>query len=83
MAVTLEAFGMDELSAADKLALAALLQDSADAEADPADDPLTPAQEAELTRRAAYARAHPGEGTPWEVVREAALARSRARQAGQ
>ena len=77
MAVTLEAFGLDKLTAADKLALAELLY--ASAEADEVDDhALTPAQAAELDRRVAYARAHPGEGTPWEVVREASLARLRA-----
>ncbi len=77
MAVTLEAFGLDKLSADDKQELIGLLEQSLA----PDDDfVMTPDELAELDRRVAFARANPGLGTPWEEVYEAALARSRRAQ---
>ena len=39
--------------------------------------PLSPAQQAELDRRVKAADDNPNKGIPWEVVKAAALARSR------
>ncbi len=78
MSVTLEQFGLDKLSVDEKSELIGLLEESVCGGSDAF--AMSPEQEAELIRRVVYARANPGQGTPWEVVRDAALARSRARQ---
>lgn len=75
MPVTLEQFGLDKLSADEKAELIGLLEQSLA----PDDDfVMTPDELKELDRRVAFARANPGLGTPWEVVRE----RLRARREG-
>ena len=67
MPVTLEAFGLDKLSDDDKSELVALLRLSVTTESEFV---VTPAQQAELERRVAFARANPGQGTPLSEVAE-------------
>lgn len=75
MPPTLEALGIDRLSAEDRLALAEAIWDSVAREAEQAS--LTPAQRHELERRLADSLARPDAVTPWEVVKARALARAR------
>lgn len=77
MPMTLEQFGLDKLSDGEKRQVLALLDESLAAEAD--DFPLSPAQMLEIERRIALLDADPSRVVPWEVVRDAARARSRAR----
>ena len=77
MPMTLEQFGLDKLSGDEKRQVMELLDESLAAEADM--PPLTPAQIAELERRIALLDADPSRVVSWEVVRDASLARSRAR----
>ena len=66
MAVTLEQFGIQRLSAAERMELITLLWDSIP------DTELGPLPEwhlRELERRRAAAEANPGAAEPWEVVK--------------
>jgi putative addiction module component (TIGR02574 family) len=72
---TMKDLGIDTLSVDDRLALAAELLDSVEAEAESA--PLTPAQAEELSRRLADSIANPDAVAPWEEVYERALARAK------
>ena len=72
MHLTLEQFGLDKLSADDRLALAEQLWDSVVSENEPA---LSDAQRTELERRVADADANPDEGVEWETIRAEAKAR--------
>jgi putative addiction module component (TIGR02574 family) len=47
------------------------------------DEPLTPAQKAELERRLALSKADPKRGTPWEIVRDEARKRRGKQPKGQ
>ncbi len=73
MSPMLEQFGLDTLSAGDRLALAQALWDSVHETLD--GEPIAPAVRAELERRVALSDADPSRGIPWEVVRAAARAR--------
>ncbi len=75
MAPTLEDLGLDRLSVEDRLAVAEALWDSVAREAE--ESPLSAPQRAELQRRLDDSIARPDAVTPWEVVRERALARAR------
>jgi putative addiction module component (TIGR02574 family) len=75
MAVTMQKWGLEQLTPEDRLDLAQQLWDSA--AADLQQTPLTEAQRHELERRIAAADANPNEGIPWALVRAEALARSR------
>lgn len=75
MPVTLEAYGLDKLSLDERIALRDALDESISTEVD--DAALTPKQTADLQRRLAHARAHPGEGSPWVEVEARLLARGR------
>lgn len=75
MPVTLETFGLDKLSLDERIALRNALDESISTEVD--DAVLTAEQMAELQRRLAHARAHPGEGSPWAEVEARLLARGR------
>jgi putative addiction module component (TIGR02574 family) len=64
MTITLQQFGIDRLTAAERLELIGLLWDSLE-------EPAFPIPEwhiRELERRRAAAEANPTAGTPWEVV---------------
>lgn len=73
MSPMLQQFGLDTLSAGDRLALAQALWDSVHDTLD--GEPIAPAVRAELERRAALSDADPSRGIPWEDVRAAARAR--------
>ena len=73
MPPTLQQLGLDALSLADRLALAEALWDSVHEAR--AGEPIHPAVQAELERRAALSDADPARGTAWEAVRAAARAR--------
>lgn len=73
MSPILQQFGLDALSAGDRLALAQALWDSVHEILD--GEPIAPAVRLELERRAALSDADPSRGTPWEVVRAAARTR--------
>jgi putative addiction module component (TIGR02574 family) len=75
MAPTLEALGIDKLSTEDRLALAEAIWESVAREIEQA--PLPEAQRLELERRLADSIARPDAVTPWEVIKERALARAR------
>jgi putative addiction module component (TIGR02574 family) len=75
MPVTLEEFGIDRLSAEDRLTLAEAIWDSVAREIELA--PLPEAQRQELERRLADSIARPDAVTPWEVIKARALARAR------
>lgn len=75
MIPTLAELGLEKLSVEDRLAVAEALWESVAREASTA--PLTDAQREELERRLADSIAHPGAVTPWEHVRDRALARAR------
>lgn len=75
MAPTLQELGIDRLTTEDRLDLAEAIWDSV--EADIERSPLTEAQRRELERRLADSIARPDAVTPWEVVKEQALARVR------
>jgi putative addiction module component (TIGR02574 family) len=75
MAVTMQEFGLAQLSPEDRMHLAEQLWESAASELERL--PLTEAQRQELERRIAAADANPNEGISWEEVKAAALARSR------
>ncbi len=72
---TMKDLGIDTLSVDDRLALAAELIESVEAEAESA--PLTPAQTDELSRRLADSIANPGAVTPWDEVYARAMARAK------
>jgi putative addiction module component (TIGR02574 family) len=61
------------MSIEDRLSLAQQIWDSIAADLE--QQPLTPAQRAELERRVGAADAKPGAGIPWEVIRAEARAR--------
>jgi putative addiction module component (TIGR02574 family) len=73
MSPTLQELGIDKMSIEDRLSLAQQLWDSVATELE--QQPLTPAQRAELERRVAAADANPDEGVPWEIIRAEARAR--------
>jgi putative addiction module component (TIGR02574 family) len=75
MPPTLKEFGIDRLSANDRLTLAEAIWDSVVQEVEEA--PLTDAQRQELERRLADSIARPDAVTPWEEVKARALARAR------
>jgi putative addiction module component (TIGR02574 family) len=65
MAVSLESFGFDRLSKAEKLELVGRLWDSIVA-SEPPGGLLTDAQREELRRRVAEAQAHPDDYVTWD-----------------
>ncbi len=67
MPVTMEQFGLDQLSRGDRLDLVRELWDSIAAE--PGDSLLSETQRAELRRRIADDDANPAAGSPWEEVK--------------
>jgi putative addiction module component (TIGR02574 family) len=75
MSPSLQAHGLDRLSAAERLTLAQDLWDSITAEVERA--PLTEAQKQEVDRRLAAHRANPQAAIPWDQVEAEALARLR------
>jgi putative addiction module component (TIGR02574 family) len=75
MAPTLAELGIDRLSVEDRLAVAQAIWDSVSVELE--QTPVTPAQRQELERRLAESIARPDAVTPWEVVKQWALARAR------
>jgi putative addiction module component (TIGR02574 family) len=75
MAPTLAELGIDRLSVEDRLAVAQAIWDSVTVELEQAS--ITPAQRQELERRLADSLARPDAVTPWEVVKQRALARAR------
>jgi putative addiction module component (TIGR02574 family) len=75
MPPTLQELGIDRLSVEDRIALAEAIWDSVADEVEHA--PLTEAQRVELERRVADSIARPEAMTPWEVIRDRALARAR------
>lgn len=78
MPPTLEELGIDRLNLEDRIALAEAIWEDAAREIE--ESPVTPAQRQELERRLADSIARPDAVTPWEVVKERALARARSRQ---
>ena len=74
MGLTLEQFGIDHLSCAQRLELIGLLWDSL-----PADVPFVPPDShvRELERRVAAADVEPGAAEPWDKVRARLSSRSR------
>lgn len=64
MGLTLEQFGIDRLTPAERLELIGLIWDSLEE----ADVPIPEWHIKELERRRAAAEANPSAGTPWEVV---------------
>jgi putative addiction module component (TIGR02574 family) len=75
MSPTIQELGLDQLSQEDRLAVAEALLESVASEVQ--DSPLLPAQKTELERRLADSIARPDAVTPWEVIRDRALARAR------
>lgn len=75
MSPTLQEFGIDRLSAEERLLLAEAIWESVAQEAEAA--PVPPAQLAELERRLADSIARPDAVTPWEVVKARMLARAK------
>ena len=73
MPVTMKDFGIDRLSAEDRLDLMHEIWDSLAVE--PVRPPISDALRRELERRVAEHRANPEDGVPWEQVRAEALAR--------
>jgi putative addiction module component (TIGR02574 family) len=73
MSPRLQRFGLDALSAEDRLAIAEELWDSVVTELEA--EPLTESQRGELERRLAAADADPASGIPWETVQKEALRR--------
>jgi putative addiction module component (TIGR02574 family) len=73
MSPTLQALGIDRLSAAQRIALAQEILDSVVAEQPSA--PLSEAKRQELARRLADHEANPGDVIPWERIEAEALAR--------
>jgi putative addiction module component (TIGR02574 family) len=71
----LEALGIDQLSADERLRLIGEIWDSIAPQVEQA--PLTEAQKAEIDRRLAAHRANPQAAIPWEQVEAEALARLR------
>lgn len=69
---TLEALGIDRMSADERLALIAASWDSIATQTEAT--PLTDAQKAEVERRWAAYQANPQAAIPWEQVEAAALA---------
>ncbi len=74
MTPTIQDFGLDRLSAEDRLTVAEALWDSVVREIEAA--PLPEAQRAELERRLADSLARPEAVTPWELIKAQALARA-------
>lgn len=75
MPPTIKELGLDRLSLEERLAVAEEIWESVVREAETA--PLPEAQRVELERRLADSVARPEAVTPWEVVKERALARAR------
>ena len=75
MPPTLQQFGIDRLSAGERLALAEAIWDSVARELE--QTPITNAERAELERRLADSIARPEAVTPWEIIKARALARAR------
>jgi putative addiction module component (TIGR02574 family) len=75
MSPTLEALGIDKLSAAERIALAQEILDSVVAEQPPA--ALSEVKRQELERRLADHKANPAAIVPWEQIETEALARFR------
>ena len=75
MVPTLQELGLDRFTPEDRLAVAEALWDSVAREVEAA--PLSAPQRAELERRLADSIARPEAVTPWEVIKERALARAR------
>lgn len=73
MSSTLQAYGLDRLSAAERFAVMQDLWDSLAEEVEKS--PLTDAQKQEVDRRLAAHRANPQAAIPWEQVESEALAR--------
>jgi putative addiction module component (TIGR02574 family) len=74
MPLTLQEFGIDRLSAEDRLALAEAIWESVARELERL--PLTDIQQQELERRLADSVARPEAVRPWEEVKARALARA-------
>ena len=75
MSPTLKALGIDQLSAAQRIALAQEIL--ASVIADQPSAPLSEAKKRELERRLADHAAHPNDVIPWEQIEAEALARFR------
>jgi putative addiction module component (TIGR02574 family) len=75
MAPTLQDFGLDKLTAEQRLAVAEALWESVVRELEEA--PLPAAQRIELERRLADSLAQPDAVTPWDEIKARALARAR------
>jgi len=75
MTPTLQELGLDRLSPEDRLAVAEAIWESVAREAAAA--PMPADQIAELERRLADSIARPDAVTPWELIKERALARAR------
>jgi putative addiction module component (TIGR02574 family) len=75
VALTIEQYGLDQLSTEERLALAEAIWDSVARDVEVA--PLTEAQRAELERRLTDSQARPDAVVPWEVVKARALARAK------
>lgn len=75
MTPSIHDLGLDRLSPEDRLAVAEALWDSVARETEAA--PISEEQRAELERRLSDSIARPDATTPWEVIKERALARAR------
>lgn len=75
MSPTLQALGIDQMSPAERIALAQEILDSVVAEQPSA--PLSEAKRQELARRIADHEANPGDVIPWEQIEAEARARFR------
>ena len=75
MTPKIQEFGLDRLSAEDRLAVAEAIWDSVVREMEAA--PLPESQRAELERRLADSVARPEAVTPWELIKAQALASAR------
>ncbi len=73
MSPTLQALGIDRMTVAERIALAAAIWDSIAPEPHP--PLLTEAQRLELEKRLADHLANPGDVVPWEQIKAEALAR--------